>query len=71
MRLYKISTTVPGDDDGRGPGKYLAKYVGSQAEAAAARKAFTDAGVKRKDIASLEVNVPTDKEGLMAFLNGL
>ena len=71
MRLYKISTSLSGDDDGRGPAKNLVKFVGSQAEAAAARKVFTDSGAKRKDIESVEVDVPTNKEGLLAFLNGL
>ena len=44
-------------------------WSGSQAEAASARKELTARGARRKDIKTTDVNVPTDKEGLLRFLN--
>jgi hypothetical protein len=73
MRLYRISAVIIKDikesESESGSLTFRRKYVGSQADAAAARKVFIEAGAKRKDIESVEVNVPTDKEGLIAFLN--
>lgn len=70
MRLYKITTSVdhPTDDDVR---LFVTKYVGSQSEAAATRKELLDQGATRKGTETFEVDVPTDKAGLMAFLNNL
>lgn len=70
MRLYKITASVdhPADDDVR---LFVTKYVGSQAEAAATRKELLDQGATRKGTETFEVDVPTDKTGLMAFLNNL
>lgn len=70
MRLYKISATVPSADI-KTDDKRVIKYVGSQAEAASARKELLDLGATRKGTESVEVDVPTDKAGLIAFLNGL
>lgn len=68
MRLYKITATVdhPTDDDTR---LRVTKYVGTQSEAAATRKEFMSRGASRQGTDTFEVDVPTDKAGLMAFLN--
>lgn len=57
MKLYRISTSNK------------TVWAGSQAEAATARKHLTDAGVKRADIETETVEVPTDKQGLLKWLN--
>lgn len=44
-------------------------FVVSQADAASTRKGLVDEGFKRADIATVEVDVPTDKAGLLNFLN--
>lgn len=44
-------------------------WAGSQADAAAARKQLIERGAKRKDLMTSEVEVPTKKEELIAFLN--
>lgn len=45
-------------------------WVGSQAEASSMRKQLvSDEGYKRADLTTDAVNVPTDKEGLLEFLN--
>ena len=43
----------------------------SQAECASTRKELTDQGVKRKDINTYEVDVPTTRAELVGFLNQL
>lgn len=45
------------------------EFVGSQAEAAAVRARMVKEGAARKEITTISVNVPTDKEGLLRFLN--
>lgn len=69
MRLYKITAIIATVDNASSAAHV--KYVGSQADAASARKEFLDLGATRKDTETLEVDVPTDKAGLLAFLNGL
>lgn len=44
-------------------------WAGSQADAAAARKQLIERGAKRKDLVTSEIEVPTKKEELIAFLN--
>ena len=44
-------------------------YVVSQADAASTRKRLVDEGFRRADITTTEVDVPTDKTGLLSFLN--
>jgi len=70
MRLYRISTSSLNfyDNCAHLPSTL---FVGSLAEAASARKVLIDQGATRKDIESVEVEVPTDKAGLMGFLNAL
>lgn len=44
-------------------------FVVSQADAASARKELVGEGFKRADVTTTEVDVPTDKAGLLNFLN--
>jgi len=64
MRLYKIKAQSNGGDS-------LTKtiYVGSKAEAVVERKKLYDGGFARKEVTEVEVDVPTDKQGLLAYLN--
>lgn len=59
MKLYKIEAK---DND--------TQWVGSQSEAATARKHLGAKGIKRNEITTTEVEVPTNKAGLLEFLNG-
>lgn len=62
MRLYKVSV--------RGSEAIKPRYVGSQAEAASARKVLnTIQKIPRDQIDTDEVDIPTDKKGLLAWLN--
>lgn len=61
MKLYK--TTVVNEDD------RTVSWQGTQADAASARKKAMDDGAKRKDVTTEDVEVPTDKAGLLAWLN--
>ena len=69
MKLYKI--TAPAADDSN-----KIAFAGTQADARKVRIAF-EAPFKelkpkeRPDVAVEEVDVPTDKAGLLAYLNGL
>ena len=67
MKLYRTSVVL-NDPDGIGP---KAVWSGSQAEASKDRTAFRDAGIKRDAIKTMEVNVPTDKQNLLAWLNSM
>lgn len=66
MRLYR--TTVKTYSDVKGPAP---RWSGSKADAAKDRAALTASGVKRADITTVEIDVPTDKQGLLAWLNNL
>lgn len=61
MRFYLIHA--------KNPGAEKSVFVVSQADAAGARKELVDEGFKRTDITTTEVDVPTDKAGLLNFLN--
>lgn len=67
MRLYKIVATSPTPDEF--PSETL--WVGSLSEGVAARKVLADKGFRRKDINESMIDVPTDKNGLLTFLNEL
>jgi hypothetical protein len=66
MNLYKIVATRTTDSETPDTETH---WVGSQADAAAKRKALLAEGWTRREIETLDVNVPTDKGGLLAFLN--
>lgn len=65
MKLYK--TTVLASTPNLGPP--TTSWQGSQVEAGSVRAAAVSAGSKRKDVSTDQVDVPTDKEGLLAWLN--
>ena len=67
MRLYKITATAPDTEPGL-PNTRIT-WVGSKAEGVQARKKLADDGWKRKEVEEVEVDVPTDKAGLLDFLN--
>ena len=66
MRLYKI--TALNTSHGDTPDSDVT-WVGSLAEASTQRKKLTIDGFARKEIETEEVDVPTDKAGLIGFLN--
>jgi hypothetical protein len=66
MRLYKIIATNTNGEDL--PDREI-HWVGSKAEGVQARKKLYDEGWRRKDVEETEVDVPTDKAGLLEFLN--
>ncbi len=57
MKLYKITCPLG------------TQYVGSLADGIVARKALADKGIKRADIKQEEVDIKTDKSGLLKYLN--
>jgi len=69
MKLYKITasrTTTETEVD------RITSWSGSQADAAKTRKRFnSELKFKRDDITTDEVEVPTNKAGLIDFLNAL
>ncbi len=65
MKLYRTHATVPAEE-----GANHVRWSGSQADAAKDRKHFnSDLKIPRDRIHTDEVDVPTDKKGLLAFLN--
>ena len=62
MKLYRVSANSD---------VQKAVWVGTQSDAAKARKEFLADGFKRAELSTEEVDVPTNKEGLIAFLNGM
>ena len=62
MRLYQVTARADG-----APARTA--WVGSESDAARTRAALTADGFHRKDVSTLFVDVPTDKVGLIAFLN--
>lgn len=53
-----------------GPGyEEVSEFVASQADAATVRARLVKEGTPRKNITTTAVDVPTDKEGLLRFLN--
>ena len=62
MKLYRVI----GNSD-----KQKVIWVGSQSDAAKARKELIAQGFKRAELITEEVDIDTKKEGLLAFLNSL
>lgn len=63
MKLYFVKASAGCD--------YESRWVGTQSDAGKARKEFVEKGFKRAEITTEEVDVPTNKEGLIKFLNKL
>lgn len=68
MNLYLVTAEVDVSEDGTKFDRH-AVWGGSQAEAASARKELVGRGARRKDVKTYAVDVPTDKNGLLQFLN--
>lgn len=68
MRLYKITTL---DTSKAGDRKPETHWAGSKADGVVVRKKLANEGWVRKEITEVEVDVPTDKIGLLAYLNGM
>lgn len=65
MRCYKVVCV----DDDTGEVK-ATKYAGTAAESKTIRQAFVDEyGVKKKDVDIEEVDIPTAKPALLAWVN--
>ncbi len=71
MRLYLVTVPLGGDDIV----PYVRRFCGTGADATAQRlsyfETFRENGLKKSDITIEQVDVPTDKPGLLAYLNGL
>ena len=66
MNLYLVTAKTEADV---GDTHEVSEFVGSQAEAGTVRARMVKEGTPRKNITTTAVNVPTDKEGLLRFLN--
>ena len=70
MKLYKTTVTVVGVVNGTPDVKTTTTtWNGTQSDASAVRAAAARDGVSRKGINTEPVDVPTDKAGLLEFLN--
>ena len=64
MKLYKIKAS------GNGDALTKIKWVGSAAEGVSVRKELYAEGFARKEVTEVQVDIPTDKQGLLEWLNG-
>jgi len=62
MRLYKLTASTAGATE-------ITRWGGSKADGVAFRKEQMEAGFKRAQLTEEEVEVPTDKTGLIKWLN--
>ena len=69
MKLYRVSAPPhgTGDDTTARPGHV--GWFGSEAECGTERKRLVSSGIKRADIETETIDIPTDKKGLLAWLN--
>ncbi len=65
MRLYLIHGLIQTDNSV----EKSHKWAGTQADAAKVKAEFVEKGAKRADVKVEDIDVPTDKQGLLAFLN--
>lgn len=65
MKLYKVVASSTRDDQPT----VVKTWVGTQSDAAAARKARLAEGFKRAELDTEEVDVPTNKQDLLVWLN--
>lgn len=68
MKLYFITGLVNAPEEGDGM-VTESHWVASKAEAATTRAEMVRMGGTRKGISTTEIDVPTNKEGLLRFLN--
>ena len=69
MRAYVVTASVPAEDEDED----FKQYAGSQSDAAAIKRKlfedYRDSGLKRGSIETSEVEIPTNKAGLISWLN--
>lgn len=65
MKLYRIVAASEKGAD------IITRWVGTQSDAAKTRKELVADGFKRAELSTEEVDVPTNKEGMLEFLNKL
>ncbi len=65
MQLYLVQAIVRTENSA----EMKHRWEGTKADAATRRKSFYDEGANRKDIQIDQIDVPTDKAGLLNFLN--
>lgn len=68
MKLHFVTGLVNAPEEGDGV-RTESHWVGSQAAAGTVRKDMLSRGATRKGISTHEIDVPTNKEGLLQFLN--
>ena len=68
MKLYRIQALNTSHGDTPDSETH---WVGSQSEAGSKRKDLVAQGWKRAELTTEEIDVPTDKKGLLGFLNGM
>lgn len=70
MRCYKVTADV---DNGDGENTIkVTKYVGTNIDMHKARQQIVDDhNIKKKDLEVEQVDIPTDKSGLLDFINNL
>lgn len=69
MRAYEVKCEI---DDGEGDTQTAKQFAGTQAQVREIRQTFVnDYGVKKKDVEVEEVDIPTGKQDLLDFINGL
>lgn len=66
MNVYKVTGK---NNSGSEAPDTETRWAGSQTEAAKARKALGEAGFKRSEIETHTVEIPTNKDGLLEWLN--
>lgn len=64
MKLYRVSSDKTIDN-----GKPVIRWAGTQAGVVQAKKDFMAAGLKRKELSTEEIDVPTKKDELVAWLS--
>lgn len=69
MKLYKITAERTVKQNGSPSVDTRTFWLGSQSECAAKRKELLAEGFKRVEIETDERDIPTDKTGLLAYLN--
>lgn len=65
MKFYLVTADIENHEETG----TKSKWVVSQSDAAGARKELIEQGAKRKDLKTFELDIPTDKAGLLEFLN--
>jgi hypothetical protein len=65
MKAYRVEALLQGTLQGVN----TVRFVGSAAEAASRRAALVKSGMYRADITTTQVEIPTNKDDLLDYLN--